>query len=320
MPMIVVKDLEKRYGELRAASGVSFSVERQEIVGLLGQNGAGKTTVMKMMTGYLEPTAGQIEIGGVKVSEDRTGAQRLIGYLPENAPLYPEMLVQEYLMMMAQLRGIPAEKRVAAVSRAVRATGLEQRLAQVIGTLSKGYRQRVGLAQAILHQPEVLILDEPTNGLDPVQIMEIRQLIRRLAETTTIILSTHILSEIEAVCSRVVILINGQVAADDTLERLLASHSVRLVLGDGAKKVEATLKKLDGVAAVQRDDARDGRVFWRLSYTPERTPDTAALVQTAQAAGWTLHEVHTQTPSLETVFRDLMAQRVREAASGKAVA
>jgi ABC-2 type transport system ATP-binding protein len=317
MSMIAVKGLEKRYGDIRAATGVTFAVERGEIVGLLGQNGAGKTTVMKMMTGYIEPTAGTVEVGGVDVTRDRTGVQKQIGYLPENAPLYPEMLVQEYLLMMAELRGIPAEKRIAAVSAAVRATGLEKRLVQPIGTLSKGYRQRVGLAQAIVHKPEVLVLDEPTNGLDPVQIVEIRQLIRKLAENTTIILSTHILSEIEAVCSRVVILIDGTVAADDTLANLLASNTVRLVIGAGAAKVEATLKGLDGVASAQKDDERDGKARWRVQYAPGHAPDTAALVKAAHGAGWTLHEVHAETPSLENVFRDRMARHVSEAKSGQ---
>lgn len=313
MSMIAVRGLEKRYGDIRAATGVTFAVERGEIVGLLGQNGAGKTTVMKMMTGFIEPTAGTVEVGGIDVTRDRTGVQRQIGYLPENAPLYPEMLVQEYLLMMAELRGIPADQRIKAVSAAVRATGLEKRLVQPIGTLSKGYRQRVGLAQAIVHRPEVLVLDEPTNGLDPVQIVEIRQLIRTLAKNTTIILSTHILSEIEAVCSRVVILIDGMVAADDTLENLLASTTVRLVLSAGAAKVEPTLKGLEGVVSAHKDDERDGKARWRVQYAAGQTPDTAALVKAAHAAGWTLHEVHAETPSLENVFRDRMARHVNEA-------
>ena len=310
--MISVQGLEKRYGDIRAISGVTFNVEAGEIVGLLGHNGAGKTTVMKVMTGFIEPTAGTITVGGKDVRTDRIGVQRQIGYLPENAPLYPEMLVQEYLLMMAELRSIPKAERIAAVSDAVRATGLQDRLVQPIGTLSKGFRQRVGLAQAILHKPDVLVLDEPTNGLDPVQIVEIRTLIRRLAEDTTIILSTHILSEIEAVCSRVVILIDGEIAADDTLQGLLASDVVRLSVGDDAKKVKQTLAAIDGIKAVRSDDRRNGQAHYRLECSTEAHP-TAAIVQACIDAGWTVHEVAAQRPSLEDVFRDLMADHVQRA-------
>ena len=209
LSMISVRDVQKRYGKLTAVDNISFEVERGGIVGLLGHNGAGKTTIMKIMTGYLEPTRGTILVGGIDVVTDRLGVQKQIGYMPENAPLYREMLVQEYLMMMAELRGITKSNRTKSVVEAAEATGLIPRLVQPIGQLSKGYRQRVGLAAAILHKPDVLVLDEPTNGLDPVQIVEIRDLIRRLAETTTVIISTHILSEIEAVCNRVVILIDA---------------------------------------------------------------------------------------------------------------
>ncbi|MCB9525745.1 MAG: ATP-binding cassette domain-containing protein [Myxococcales bacterium] len=310
--MISVKGLEKRYGDIRAVDGVSFEVQRGEIVGLLGHNGAGKTTVMKIMTGYLEPTAGTITVGGKDVRTDRIGVQRQIGYLPESAPLYPEMLVQEYLLMMAELRGIPAADRLARVSYAVRATGLEKRLTQPIGTLSKGFRQRVGLAQAILHKPEVLVLDEPTNGLDPVQIVEIRSLIRRLAQDTTIILSTHILSEIEAVCNRVVVLIDGHLAADDTLEGMLASNTVRLELEGEASAVEKTLKKLEGVEHVRRDDAPKGVSRWRIQCAKGSDP-SAAIVKAAVDAGWTVRAVGAETPSLENVFRDLMARHVDRA-------
>lgn len=310
--MISVRNLEKRYGALRAVADLSFEVERGEIVGLLGHNGAGKTTVMKVMTGFLEPTAGTVSIGGVDVTQDRIGVQRQIGYLPENAPLYPEMLVQEYLLMMAELRGIPPAKRVPAVADAVKATGLEERLVQPISTLSKGYRQRVGLAQAILHRPDVLVLDEPTNGLDPVQIVEIRDLIRRLAQTTTVILSTHILSEIEAVCDRVVILIDGKLAADDTLADLLSSNVVRVTVGDDAKDVPRALAKVDGVESVKRDGGRTGYTTWRAICAKGRDA-TPAIARAALEAGWTVGGITPETPSLEQVFRDLMARHVNEA-------
>lgn len=310
--MISVKKLEKRYGPLRAVSNVSFEVARGEIVGLLGHNGAGKTTVMKIMTGYLQPTSGTISVGGVDVVTDRLGVQRQIGYLPESAPLYPEMLVQEYLLMMAELRAIPTEKRLAAISDAVHATGLQDRLVQSIGTLSKGYRQRVGLAGAILHKPDVLVLDEPTNGLDPVQILEIRALIHRLAQDTTIILSTHILSEIEAVCSRVVILIDGVLAADARLEELLTRSEVTLDVAPETTNVAQVIGAVDGVTAVKPGTA-PGR--YRVHFDGDAP--TPAIIAAAAKAGWQVHGVARVQPSLETVFRDLMAEHVEQQTTAK---
>jgi ABC-2 type transport system ATP-binding protein len=312
--MISIKNLEKRYGQVVAVKGVSFEVGRGEIVGLLGHNGAGKTTVMKILTGFLEPTGGSVEVGGADVLKDRLGVQRQIGYLPENAPLYPEMLVQEYLLMMAELRGIPPEKRVEAVGDAVLATGLEKRLVQPIAELSKGFRQRVGLAQAILHKPEVLVLDEPTNGLDPVQIVEIRDLIRRLAETTTVILSTHILSEIEAVCNRVVILIDGELAADGKLTELLHSNMVRASIASDTDDVEGVLRGVEGVTKLRKegpDPARPGFDIWHIE-CGEGDPPTPAIMKTAIESGWTVAGLNAETPSLEKVFRDLHAAAVKE--------
>lgn len=316
--MISVQSLEKRYGAVRAVSGVSFEVARGEIVGLLGHNGAGKTTVMKIMTGFLEPTAGTVTVGGIDVRTDRLGVQRQIGYLPESAPLYPEMLVQEYLAMMAELRGIPPQNRTAAISDAVRATGLQGWLTRPINTLSKGYRQRVGLAGAILHKPEVLVLDEPTNGLDPVQIIEIRSLIKRLAQSTTIILSTHILSEIEAVCSRVVILIDGVLAADSKLTDLLSSDIVRLSVAKGTSGVEAALKKVEGVVEVRSAGTVGALDRYRIKV---KGADAApGIVKAASAAGWTISEVAPDVQSLEQVFRDLMADHASKAKAKAEVA
>jgi len=200
-------------------------------------------------------------------------------------------------------------ERIPAVARAVKATGLEDRLVQPISTLSKGYRQRVGLAQAILHSPDVLVLDEPTNGLDPVQIVEIRELIRSLAKTTTVILSTHILSEIEAVCDRVIILIDGLLAADDTLESLLSSNVVRVTVGKGAKDVPRLLGKVDGVESVRREGERAGYVTWR-AICAEGVDAAPDLARAALDAGWSIGAIAPETPSLEQVFRDLMARHV----------
>jgi ABC-2 type transport system ATP-binding protein len=310
--MISVKNLQKRYGDLTAVDDVSFEVAHGEIVGLLGHNGAGKTTVMKVMTGFLEPTRGTISVGGIDVVENRIGVQRQIGYMPEKAPLYGEMLVQEYLLMMAELRGVSANERLSAVGDAVIATGLTERLVQPISTLSKGYRQRVALAQAILHKPSVLVLDEPTNGLDPVQILEIRALIRRLAKTTTVIISTHILSEIEAVCNRVVILIDGNLAADSPLDALLSSNIVRLVVDPDATQVEETLMAIDGVEAVSATPTNNPNSLYRIRCAPglALAPEVARV---AHGAGWSVSEVRAETPSLEQVFRDLMAEHVNRA-------
>ena len=306
--MISVRNLEKRYGSLVAIQDVSFDVQRGDILGLLGHNGAGKTTVMKIMTGFIGATSGTVTVGGADVEQDRLAVQRQIGYLPENAPLYPEMLVQDYLIMMSELRAIPPDRRLGAVSRAVRATGLEPRLVQPIGTLSKGYRQRVGLAQAILHEPDVLVLDEPTSGLDPVQIVEIRSLIKKIAQSSTVILSTHILSEIEAVCNRVVILIGGNVAKDATLTELRSSNVVRISVSSTASGVGSKLKKVEGVESVRRrgpDPDNEGFDVWTLECSKGRRP-APEIIQAAVGAGWSIAGAFAEMPSLETVFGDLM--------------
>ncbi len=226
--MISIRNLTRRYGSVVAVDDFSVEIDRGEIVGLLGHNGAGKTTVMKVLTGFLDATSGSASVGGIDVQADRAGVQRQIGYLPENAPLYPEMLVQEYLVMMAELRGLKPAEIPATVASVADSVGIGAHLLEPIGTLSKGYRQRVGLAQAIVHRPEVLVLDEPTNGLDPVQIQTIRELIVELSERATIILSTHILQEIEAVCDRALIMIEGSLVADAPLGELQAQHAEQL--------------------------------------------------------------------------------------------
>jgi ABC-2 type transport system ATP-binding protein len=306
--MISIRNLTRRYGDVVAVDDVSLEIERGEVVGLLGHNGAGKTTVMKILTGFLEPTSGSVRVGGVDVLADRAGVQRQIGYLPENAPLYPELAVQQYLQMMAELRGVPADRVDAAVLRAAEDTALTDRLADPIHTLSKGYRQRVGIAQAIVHAPEVLVLDEPTNGLDPVQIQAIRDLVRRLAERTTIILSTHILQEIEAVCDRVVVMIQGRIAADGGLSELLSSRSVSLsVDAADAGAVSARLSSLDGVESVRGlgDDADNpGFHAFEIGCRAGANP-VPALVEAAHAAGWRVAAAAPHRDTLETVFARL---------------
>jgi ABC-2 type transport system ATP-binding protein len=310
--MISVKNLEKRYGSLVAVKNVSFEVSQGEIVGLLGHNGAGKTTVMKIITGYLEPTAGTVTVGNIDVIADRLGVQKQIGYMPENAPLYDEMLVQEYLLMMADLKGIPKEKQMAAVAEAIKATGVEKLLTRPIATLSKGFRQRVALCQAIVHKPEVLILDEPTNGLDPVQIVEIRTLIKKLSKNSTVFLSTHILPEIEAVCDRVIILIDGELSKDAKLSTLLKSNQIRISLSKEAANVEKELKNVKGVASVADkgpDLSRAGFELWSIECEPDTAP-APEIVRAAIKAQWEIASVAQERSSLEQVFGALMDEHV----------
>lgn len=309
--MIRIDQVTRKYGDIAAVSNVSLSIERGEIVGLLGHNGAGKTTLMKMLTGYLEPTSGTITVAGADVVRDRTTVQRQIGYLPENSPLYPEMLVQEYLLMMADLRGVPAERREKAVSVAAGRANLGQHLLRPISQLSKGYRQRVGVAQAIVHEPALLVLDEPTNGLDPVQIQTIRDLIRRLGKTTTIILSTHILQEVEAVCDRVLIMIDGKLSADAPLREMLTSRTVRLSVDEGAD-VRGGLQKLDGITAVRRvgpDPDLAGNLLWSLDFSEGAKPVPAVLA-VAHSAGWKVSAIAPEHRTLDGVFKQLQQEHI----------
>lgn len=304
--MISMENLTRRYGDVLAVDRVSLTIPRGEIVGLLGHNGAGKTTMMKMLTGYLEPTEGRVTVDGVDVSEAREAAQRRIGYLPENAPTYPEMLVQDYLMMMAELRGVPRAQQRRAVVEAARDTDLLDRLTAPISTLSKGYRQRVGLAQAIVHRPEVLVLDEPTNGLDPTQIQSIRALIRRLGERSTILLSTHILQEIEAVCSRVLVMIGGTLAADAPLQELLGTEDLVVSVRRATPGVEAVLRGIDGVhEVVARGDDPQQPGFDRYALRSDRPFPVAAVLERATDRGWEIGGVAPERRTLESVFQSL---------------
>ncbi len=302
--MIDVANLSKFYGPVRALQDVSFHVDAGEIIGLLGPNGAGKTTMMKILTGYLQPSSGTAVIDGLDVLTKPLEVQQRIGYLPENAPLYPELSVQAYLKMIAELRQIPPADQPARLWEAVQATALEDHLTRPIGQLSKGYRQRVGLAQAIIHQPRLLILDEPTIGLDPTQIVEVRHLIRRLAQHSTVLLSTHILSEVEAICDRVIILLNGQIRADARLADLEATGDVLLVLQEGAPDVTADLRALKGVCDVEASPTADGLTFRvRSANGADLRP---AIYDLARERGWPLKELRRDVRTLETVFNELV--------------
>ena len=305
MSTIQIKNLAKHYGPIRALHQVSFEVQSGEIIGLLGPNGAGKTTLMKILTGFLQPDEGEALIGGLDVVQNPLLVQRQIGYLPEQAPLYGEMVVQEYLGLMASLRGIPEEDHRRVLSRAIYATGLEDYLLRPIGQLSKGYRQRVGIAQAILHEPALLILDEPTSGLDPTQIVEIRGLVRRLAERSTVVLSTHILSEVEMTCDRVVIIIRGEVRADAQLAELRATNAAVVAVEDKALGAKDTLQNLTPVKTVE---ALDTTGAWR-RYRVTGEGDLCPAIYDAMAAkNWRLRELRRDERTLEAFFRELTEQ------------
>jgi ABC-2 type transport system ATP-binding protein len=302
--MIDVDELTKSYGLIEALRGVSFHIGSGEIVGLLGPNGAGKTTIIKILTGYLHPDSGTVLVDGLDVLTHTRAVQSRIGYLPENAPLYPELSVQAYLRMMADLREIPQGEQRACISEAVYATGLADMLTRPIGQLSKGYRQRVGLAQAIIHHPKLLILDEPTVGLDPTQIVEIRRLIRRLAAHSTILFSTHILSEVEALCDRAIILMNGRVRADARLADLELTADAILVLQDKAGGIDVALRRLDGVVAVEALRTGDGFPTYRVlgKANADLCP---AIYSLARQQNWPLRELRRDVRTLEAVFNQL---------------
>jgi ABC-2 type transport system ATP-binding protein len=301
--MIDVTGLTKWYGPIQALDDVTFHVDPGEVIGLLGPNGAGKTTMMKILTGYLQPDEGQVIVDGLDVLTDTLEVQRRIGYLPENAPLYPEMTVQSYLRMIAELRQIPTDEQQALLVDAVQATALADHLVRPIGQLSKGYRQRVGVAQAILHQPKLLILDEPTVGLDPTQIVEVRKLIRRLSQRSTVLLSTHILSEVEATCDRVIILLNGRVRADARLSELSATADVVLVLAEEAPGAREALLSLPNVDAVDAVPVAEGQAY-RIRGT-DGTDLRPAVYEMARDRGWALCELRRDVRTLETVFNEL---------------
>lgn len=297
--MIQVNHLSRHYGDFKAVDDVSFGIQQGEVIGLLGHNGAGKTTIMKMLTGFLEPTAGSITIDGLSIGKDTQAIQQRIGYLPENCPVWPEMTVLDYLRYQADLHGIPASEQRQAVINVIRRTALQEKASASIATLSRGYRQRVGVAQAILHNPAIIILDEPTNGLDPTQIHQMRELIRELASHATVILSTHILQEVQAVCERVLIMRSGKLVVDARLDELQQTRHLLLTLNSAQAAVY--LGKLEGVSHVETTPAGQGQYQYTLQASPELAPQVAAAVH---AAGDQLHSLHTQTRTLETVFAE----------------
>jgi len=300
--MIHVQGLTKYYGDYPAVRGVSFDVERGQVVGFLGPNGAGKSTTMRILAGYLTATSGRATIDNIDVFWNPVAARRRIGYMPENSPLYPELRVREYLHFRAGLKGLTGGARRGRIDYVVKRCWLADEANTLIGNLSKGYRQRVGLADALLADPAVLILDEPTAGLDPAQIRETRGLIRELGREHTILLSTHILPEVEMTCARVIIIHQGQVAAAGPLEDLAREAGAETVLTavtDGAVSVEC-LRSLPGVKTVETEPA-GGRTNIRVVTTE---PDEAGpgMVQLAAREGWKLRELRPRRQTLEELF------------------
>ena len=305
MTLLVLESVTKRYGAVTAVDGVSFAIDRGEVVGFLGPNGAGKSTTMRMITQVHEPDGGRILMDGVPLADAGREAKRRVGFLPENNPLYYEMLVSEYLAFTGRLRDLGGAALARATDEAVVATGIEAVYHRPIGELSKGYKQRTGLAAAILHKPDLLVLDEPTEGLDPNQLVEIRKLIGDLGRDRTVLLSTHILSEVQHVASRLLIINRGRLAADGPVEELLgrAAGSVRVVVEAAGADVAAGLGTLAG-AQVVSSEALEGRT--RCVVAAGATADIRPeIFRLAQARGWVLYELHQEAGSLEDLFRDL---------------
>lgn len=295
---IEVKNLFKYYGEQAAVRDVSFSVKKGEIVAFLGPNGAGKSTTMKIMTGFMPASEGEVFICGKKVDIDKLDTRQIIGYLPENNPLYTDMYVREYLEFVGRIYKIKNLK--ARVSEMIHAVGLDVEQHKKIGALSKGYRQRVGLAQAIIHDPEVLILDEPTTGLDPNQLVEIRELIRSIGKEKTVLLSTHIMQEVEAICDRVIIISKGQIVADDTAKILQQDLQHQTVYVEFDNKVSAAqLKKIPNASKVE--GLNNGWLIESLHNTDLRKE----VAQYAQAQDWLILTLNIEQKTLEEVFKEL---------------
>jgi ABC-2 type transport system ATP-binding protein len=318
-PIIDVEHLTKRYGRHAAVEDVSFAVQRGEIVGLLGPNGAGKSTIMRVLTGFMPATAGRVRLAGFDVFRDANEVRRRIGYMPENNPLPPDLRVQEYLRFRARLKGLSGGESRRRVGVVIEQCGLAEVGRKIISTLSKGYRQRVGLADALVHEPELIILDEPTIGLDPHQIRTVRQLIKELGPTHTVLLSSHILPEVEMTCQRVLILHGGRILAADTTENLQkAMSSGGQVLAEIAAppdQLRACFEELDEVEHYDVSPA-DGP-YWRCALTPQPGVDLRPLVfALASKRGWSLRELTRTRHSLEDIFVHFTrADREEEGAS-----
>ena len=307
--MIQVENLTKYYHALCAVDQINFDIQKGEILGLLGPNGAGKTTTLRMLTGYLQPSSGNIRVKGLSIDRHIVEIKKMLGYLPESAPLYHDMLVFDYLNYVAAIREINGEQKLARIRRLADLCGINEVMHQPIGELSKGYKQRVGLAHAMMNDPEVLVLDEPTSGLDPNQIVEIRKIIKEIGKEKTIILSTHILSEAEATCDRIVIISQGKIVADGSTENLKRSAGGKNVVHLGLQNadfetVQKSLSDIEGIENVSCVSETASALNVRLSYrsTDDLRPDVYRKIKKTD---WILLDFHQQTQSLENIFREL---------------
>jgi ABC-2 type transport system ATP-binding protein len=315
--MIEVRDLKKTFGTIKAVDGVSFTVKKGEVLGFLGPNGAGKSTTMRMITGFIPPSAGEVSVGGFNMLDDPIPAKRLIGYLPENAPSYADMTVLGFLGFAAEMRGLRGDAKEEAIDRVVEMCFLESVVHQSIETLSKGYRHRTCFAQSIIHDPEVLILDEPTDGLDPNQKHEVRTLIRKMGETKAIIFSTHILEEVEAACSRAIIIDRGRIVANGTPEELkqrsehAGAVTLRLLDGDAAA-VAQRLKQLQAVGkcVVLGDSPVAVRAYAKKNGAPREV--ARAISEIALTERWKIEELHTEEGRLDEVFRGITRPETKQ--------
>jgi ABC-2 type transport system ATP-binding protein len=313
MAMIEVVDLRKHYGRFQALRGIDFTVDPGEILGFLGPNGAGKTTAMKILTGFLNPTSGKALVAGHNVLDDSVEVRRRIGYLPENTPLYEDMSVSEYLRYCGRLRRMGGARLADRIKTVVGLTGLHPKYRALIKTLSKGYRQRVGIAQALLHEPEIIILDEPTVGLDPNQVVDVRTLIREVGERRTVILCSHILSEVEATCGRVVIIAQGEIVANGSPEELRSRYSDRgwvtvTVQGRGSDLSEV-VSSVSGVSDVTRTGEASGLSSVRFETRDSQSEVGPAVTTAVAAAGLQLVSLVPAQASLEDVFRGLTKEQ-----------
>ena len=322
--MISIEGLSKRYGATLAVGGITFEVPKGQVVGFLGPNGAGKSTTMKILTGYVEPTAGFVRVAGISVPDDPVQARKHIGYLPENNPLYEEMMVEELLSFVADMRHIPKEQQARAIARACERCGIGSVRGKDIGELSKGYRQRVGLAQAIVHDPDLLILDEPTTGLDPNQVVEIRNLIRALGTEKTVILSTHVLPEVQHMCTRAIIISDGKIVADGPPDSLAADGGrvdVVLAARSGLLDVATArdlLKRLEGVSDVAQHTSTDKDALAFTLTTRGKADPRRALFDAVVDAKLVLLSLDHRAMSLEETFRKLTTSESKTSNTGAA--
>lgn len=310
--MISVENLTKKYGPVTAVDDISFEVHQGEILGFLGPNGAGKTTTMKILTGYLQPTSGKTSIKDLDTVLHPLETKKLIGYIPESFPLYEDMMVFDYLKYIAEIREIPPSQVNARIKEMADTCGLNEVIAKDIGQLSRGYQQRVGLAQAIIHNPEILILDEPTSGLDPNQIVEIRNLIKKLGKEKTVILSTHILPEVTATCDRVIIINEGRIVADGTPEQLLETEQgnnfITIQFDNDYGEMESALESVDFVENVRRIEKENQTLPTFILESKKANDIRPKVFQLAVDKNWTILEMHIEQVSFEDVFRKLTLQ------------